>query len=181
MTTQVASLLQGGPISAYNSSPDISLLDNLVDPVAQSNSAYLNTPGGVCYQTPGTEVNSTVLREDSSPIGTGESLDLLINNGLETQDSFGKWVNCTVTESPCSMGDPVLESSSSSGQDSFTSPEEIFSITEVSPAWAYSTEKTKVLFSLSLCFWVDRNHPCCCCCCCTHFSNMHGFRLCYVF
>ncbi|TYJ15508.1 hypothetical protein E1A91_A10G188100v1 [Gossypium mustelinum] len=135
----------GGPISAYNSSPDISLLDNLVDPVAQSNNAYLNTRGGVCYQTPGTEVNSTMQREDSSAIGMGKPLDLLINNGLESQDSFGKWINCTVTESPCSMGDPVLESSSSSGQDSFTSPEEIFSITEVSPAWAYSTEKTKIL------------------------------------
>ncbi|XP_052478748.1 calmodulin-binding transcription activator 5 isoform X3 [Gossypium raimondii] len=135
----------GGPISAYNSSPDISLLDNLVDPVAQSNNAYLNTPGGVCYQTPGTEVNSTVQREDSSAIGMGKSLDLLINNGLESQDSFGKWINCTVTGSPCSMGDPVPESSSSSGQDSLTSPGEIFSITEVSPAWAYSTEKTKIL------------------------------------
>ncbi|MBA0570958.1 hypothetical protein Golob_004556, partial [Gossypium lobatum] len=133
----------GGPISAYNSSPDISLLDNLVDPVAQSNNIYLNTPGGVCYQTPGTEVNSIVQREDSSAIGMGKSLDLLINNGLESQDSFGKWINCTVTASPCSMGDPVPESSSSSGQDSFTSPGEIFSITEVSPAWAYSTEKTK--------------------------------------
>ncbi|TYI61852.1 hypothetical protein E1A91_D10G203000v1 [Gossypium mustelinum] len=135
----------GGPISAYNSSPDISLLDNLVDPVAQSNNAYLNTPGGVCYQTPGTEVNSTVQREDSSAIGMGKPLDLLINNGLESQDSFGKWINCTVTASPCSMGDPVPESSSSSGQDSLTSPGEIFSITEVSPAWAYSTEKTKIL------------------------------------
>ncbi|MBA0696686.1 hypothetical protein Goari_003218 [Gossypium aridum] len=121
----------GGPISAYNSSPDISLLDNLVDPVAQSNNAYLNTPGGVCYQTPGTEVNSIVQREDSSAIGMGKSLDLLINNGLESQGSFGKWINCTVTASPCSMGDPVPESSSSSGQDSFTSPGEIFSITEI--------------------------------------------------
>ncbi|XP_040959182.1 calmodulin-binding transcription activator 5 isoform X3 [Gossypium hirsutum] len=135
----------GGPISAYNSSPDISLLDNLVDPVAQSNNAYLNTPGGVCYQTPGTEVNSTVQREDSSAIGMGKPLDLLINNGLESQDSFGKWINCTVTASPRSMGDPVPESSSSSGQDSLTSPGEIFSITVVSPAWAYSTEKTKIL------------------------------------
>ena len=154
ITTQVASLLQGGPISAYNLSTEVSLLGNLVEPVAQSNNAYLNNPEGVCYQISGGQVNSSVQRKDSSAIGTGELLDLLVNDGLQSQDSFGRWMNCIMTESPGSVGDPVLESSISSGQDSFTSPEQIFSITEVSSAWAYSTEKTKVfsekILSLSL-------------------------------
>ncbi|XP_038992255.1 calmodulin-binding transcription activator 5-like isoform X2 [Hibiscus syriacus] len=134
-----------GPIHADNSSTDISLLDNLAEPVAQSNNAYLNNPGAVYYQISGAQVNSNVQSEDSGAIGTVEPLDLLVNGGLQSQDSFGKWINNTLTELPCSMGDPVLESSNSSGHDSFTSQEQIFSITEVSPAWAYSTEKTKIL------------------------------------
>ncbi|XWS53541.1 hypothetical protein CRYUN_Cryun10bG0010100 [Craigia yunnanensis] len=137
--------ITGGPISAYNLSTEISLLGNLVEPVVQSNNAYLNTPEGVCYQILGGQVNSNAPRKESSVIGTGESLDLLVNDGLQSQDSFGRWMNCIMTESPSSVGDPVLESSISSGQDSFSSPEQIFSITEVSPTWAYSTEKTKIL------------------------------------
>ncbi|XVF38828.1 hypothetical protein REPUB_Repub20aG0135800 [Reevesia pubescens] len=135
----------GGPISAYNLSTEVSLLGNLIEPVAQSNKAYLNTAVGVCNQISSGQVNSNVQRKDSSAIGTGDSLDLLVNDGLQSQDSFGRWMNYVMTESPDSVGDPVLESSISSGQDSFTSPEQIFSITEVSPAWAYSTEKTKIL------------------------------------
>ncbi|KAK8671197.1 hypothetical protein V6N13_037802 [Hibiscus sabdariffa] len=135
----------GGPISAYNSSTDISLLDNLVEPVAQSKNAYLNNSVAVCSQISGAQVNSKVQSEDSSAIGTGEPLDLLVNGGLHSQDSFGKWINNTLTESPYTMGDPVLESLSSAGNVSFTSPVQIFNITEVSPAWAYSTEKTKIL------------------------------------
>ena len=166
ITTQVASLLQGGPISAYNLSTEISLLGNLVEPVVQSNNAYLNTPEGVCYQISGGQVNSNVQMKDSSAIGTAESLDLLVTDGLQSQDSFGRWMNCIMTESPGSVGDPVpvLESSISSGQDSFTSPEQIFSITEVSPTWAYSTEKTKVFF-LKKEFSFSVTFSCLCCCC----------------
>ncbi|XP_022760651.1 calmodulin-binding transcription activator 5 isoform X2 [Durio zibethinus] len=134
----------GAPISAYNLSTEFSLLGNLVEPVAQSGNAYLNTPEGVCHLVSGGQGNSNVQRKDSSPIGPGESLDFLLNDGLQSQDSFGRWLDYIVTESPGSVGDPLLESSISSGQDS-TSPEQIFSITEVSPAWAYCTEKTKIL------------------------------------
>ncbi|XWS08510.1 hypothetical protein CRYUN_Cryun40dG0008700 [Craigia yunnanensis] len=134
-----------GPISTYNLSTEIPLFGNLVEPVAQSNNAYFNTPEGVCYQISGGQVNSNMQRKDSSAIGTAESLDLLVTDGLQSQDSFGRWMNCIMTEPPGSMGDPVIESSISSGQDSFTSPEQIFTITEVSPAWAYSPEKTKIL------------------------------------
>ncbi|OMO53573.1 IQ motif, EF-hand binding site [Corchorus capsularis] len=135
----------GGPISAYNLSTEISSLGNLTEQVAQSNNAYINYPDGVCNQISGGQVYSIAQRRDSSAIGTGNPVDLLANDGLQSQDSFGKWVNYIMTESPGSVDDPVIESSISSGQDSFTSPEQIFSITAVSPAWAYSTEKTKIL------------------------------------
>ncbi|KAG6726316.1 hypothetical protein I3842_02G075400 [Carya illinoinensis] len=55
----------------------------------------------------------------------------------------------------CSSENTVLESSISSGHESFVSsvmdhqkssvPEKIFTITDVSPAWAFSTERTKIL------------------------------------
>lgn len=149
ITTQVALLLQGGPISGHNLSTDISLLGNFVGPVVRSNNAFLNTSDGVCDQIYGGRINSNVQRLDSSAIGTDESVDLLVNDGLKNQDSFGRWMNGIMTETSGSMGDPVLESSIPSSQDSFTSPEQIFNLTEVSPAWAYSTETTKVFFFFS--------------------------------
>ncbi|XP_017974984.1 PREDICTED: calmodulin-binding transcription activator 5 [Theobroma cacao] len=134
-----------GHTSAYNLSTGISSLGNLTDPVAQSNNAYINYPEGICNQVSGGQVNSNVQRKDFRVIGTGDSLDLLVDDGLQSQDSFGRWINYIITESPGSVDDPVPESSISSGQESITSPEQIFSITGVSPAWAYTTEKTKIL------------------------------------
>lgn len=71
-----------------------------------------------------------------------------------------------MADSPGSVDDAVLESSISFGHESSFSkaldhhkspiPEQIFSITEVSPAWAFSTEKTKVFILLIpalLLFW----------------------------
>ncbi|KAL4310776.1 hypothetical protein GQ457_01G021400 [Hibiscus cannabinus] len=131
---------------AHNSSTEISMLVNLVEPGAQSNNAYLNTSVTVCNPIPGSQLNPKVLQKDTIAIGTGDSLNLLTNDGLQSQDSFGKWMmNYTMIESPVSVGDSMQESSVSSVQDSFTSPNQIFSISEVSHAWAYSTEKTKIL------------------------------------
>ncbi|KAL1152043.1 hypothetical protein V6Z11_A09G081300 [Gossypium hirsutum] len=134
----------GGPISADNLSMEISMLVNLVEPVAQSNNTYFNTPTTVCNTISSSQINPDVQQKDSIATGAGDPLDLLINDGLNGQDSFGKWMNYTITESPVS-GDSMQESSVSSVQDSFTSPEHIFTITEVSHEWAYSTEKTKIL------------------------------------
>ncbi|MBA0710657.1 hypothetical protein Golax_009929, partial [Gossypium laxum] len=133
----------GGLISAHNLSTETSLLVNSIAPVAQSNNAYLGTTGGVCNQISGGQVNTTSQLKDSCALGIGDSLDFLVNDGLQSQDSFGKWINDFITEPLGSVGDSVLELSSAN--DSFTSPEQIFSITEVSPGWAYSTEKTKIL------------------------------------
>ncbi|XP_038991885.1 calmodulin-binding transcription activator 5-like isoform X3 [Hibiscus syriacus] len=131
----------------HNLSTDISMLVNLVEPRAQSNNAYLNPPVNICNPISSSQLNPNVLRKDTISTGTGESLHLLINDGLQSQDSFGKWMNYATTESPVSVGDSLQESSVSSVQDSFTSPEQIFSISEVSHAWAYSTEKTKILIT----------------------------------
>ena len=86
---------------------------------------------------------------------TGDSSDILGKDGLQTQDSFGKWMNYIMTDTPGSLDDSNVESSISTDHESFLSPMmdhlqspvsgQIFSITDVSPAWAFSTEETKVL------------------------------------
>lgn len=93
---------------------------------------------------------------DPNTVGGASSVDIIINDNLQSQDSFGKWMNHIISDSPCSVDDSGLESSVSSVHDSHSPlvdhhqtslPEQVFNITDVSPAWAYSTEKTKVSFS----------------------------------
>ncbi|XP_048129258.1 calmodulin-binding transcription activator 5 isoform X2 [Rhodamnia argentea] len=78
------------------------------------------------------------------------------NDGLQSQDSFGRWMNYIMAETPDIANDAALESSISSCyfgpssvamNDQRSSPEIIFSITDVAPAWAFSTEKTKILIT----------------------------------
>lgn len=78
-------------------------------------------------------------------VSTGDSLDSLNQDRLQTQDSFGRWMNYLIKDSPESIDDPTPESSVSTGQS--YAREQIFNITEILPAWAPSTEETKVLSS----------------------------------
>lgn len=78
-------------------------------------------------------------------VSTGDSFDSLNNNRLQTQDSFGRWMNYLITDSSGSTDDPTPESSVSTGQSN--AREWVFNITEISPAWAPSNEETKVLSS----------------------------------
>ncbi|KAM7485002.1 hypothetical protein LguiA_001011 [Lonicera macranthoides] len=141
------------------------------DYVPTENNSLGNLPGAVV----GSTINFNVLETVSLPtvgeqldsksqskdselvtVGTGGSLDILDKDGLQTQDSFGKWINYIMTDSPGSVYDPSLESSISTGNESFASPiiehyhqssgpDYLFSITDVSPAWAFSNEETKIL------------------------------------
>lgn len=87
-------------------------------------------------------------------MGGGNFVNSIINGTLQNQDSFGNWINHIIADSPCSVDDSGLESSVSSVQDSYSSrldnhqplTEQLFNITDVSPVWACSTEKTKVCF-----------------------------------
>lgn len=149
-----------------NFSAEISSFGNLTEPIARSNNTHSSFPDSVHVQKLGVQVNTNMLRGDSITMGTCDSLDIPVNDGLESQDSFGRWMNHIMADSPDSLDDVVLESSISSGHESSVSkaldhhkssiPEQIFSITEVSPTWAFSTEKTKVFILLIpalLCFW----------------------------
>ncbi|KAM0013407.1 putative transcription factor CG1-CAMTA family [Helianthus debilis subsp. tardiflorus] len=83
----------------------------------------------------------TVGPKDVNTSVTLDVLDTMVNDGLKDQDSFGRWMNYTMTESPV-IDDPILttQTAVSTGYN-----QQIFSITEVSPSWASSTEETKVL------------------------------------
>lgn len=144
-----------------NSSAEVSSLSNLTEAIAGSDNIYSSFPVSIYDQAMKGQLNANVPRRDSITMGTNDSLDILVNDGLQSQDSFGRWINQIIAGSPGSVDDSVLESSISSGHGSFISsmtdhsqssvPEQIFSITDVSPAWAFLTEKTKVFFFCECC------------------------------
>lgn len=82
------------------------------------------------------------------------SLDALLNNGPQSRESFGRWMNSFISESNGSLEDPSFEPMVTPKQDPLAPqavfhshsniPEQVFNITDVSPSWAYSSEKTKV-------------------------------------
>ncbi|XP_057958226.1 calmodulin-binding transcription activator 5 [Malania oleifera] len=148
------SSLQSSPFTANNMQAKSPSLGNPTEPIAASDSVHFNFPGPVCFQTMESQENPNLESKDSTMLSPGESLNTLVRDGLRTQDSFEKWMNCIMTDSPGSVDDPVLEPPLA-GHDSFASlvmdqyqttvTEKVFSITDVSPAWAFSTEKTKIL------------------------------------
>ncbi|KAG9457916.1 hypothetical protein H6P81_002424 [Aristolochia fimbriata] len=74
-------------------------------------------------------------------------------NAIQTQDSFGRWVNYIENDTRVSLDDISLEISVPNDNelgpptttDQISPQQYIFNITDVSPAWAFSTEETKVL------------------------------------
>ncbi|KAM6565817.1 hypothetical protein CsatA_024945 [Cannabis sativa] len=132
-----------------------SSFDHSTNPNAMSGNMPGDLQNSVYVQNMGAQMNSDFQKRDSVGVVTGES-DLLANNGLQSQDSFGRWIDGILIESPGSVIDPLLETSILPAQDSFVSPatghnlqssvqEHMFNITDVSPEWAYSNEKTKIL------------------------------------
>lgn len=125
-------------------------LENLPGQMSISNSINFNIPNDVVPQTLNAQMTSYSQRID---------FDNPSKDGLQSQDSFGKWINYMIAaDSPGSVDDPSLEPATLPGYQSFPSPsldnkssaqEHIFNITDVSPAWAFSTEETKVLLLYS--------------------------------
>lgn len=83
-------------------------------------------------------------------------LDMMRKDGLSAQDSFGRWMNYIIADSPGAIDDPYLSPEPLlTGQKSLVTPNgdhhesQVFHITEVSPSWALSNEDTKVLFFFS--------------------------------
>ncbi|KAK6913710.1 IQ motif, EF-hand binding site [Dillenia turbinata] len=97
-------------------------------------------------------ISSTQLTTKNSAF-IDDTLDILVKDGLQNQDSFGRWMNYVMTDSPGSVDDPSIGSPLSAGHESCLSTttdqssvqQQIFNITDISPAWAFSSEETKIL------------------------------------
>ncbi|KAJ8766433.1 hypothetical protein K2173_022492 [Erythroxylum novogranatense] len=147
----------GGSFPSYNTSTELSPLDNLPESIDKSDITHFNIADGAYVQTTGIQVNSNMQNEDIDVLRKGDAADIFVNDGLLTQDSFGRWMNSFTVDSPGSVDDPVQDASISSSHHSFAStpvdqyqgsiPEQRFFITDVSPAWAFSGETTKILIT----------------------------------
>lgn len=143
------------PLPANGLPAEIPSYWNPTNSIATNNSFTYNISEVACLPKMGDQVNSDMNKKASVTMTTSDSLDILVKDGLQTQDSFGRWMNSIMVDSPGSVDDPLLESSISSCHGSFVSPvidhqqssvsQNIFCITDVSPAWAFSSERTKVL------------------------------------
>ncbi|XP_028772117.1 calmodulin-binding transcription activator 5 isoform X2 [Neltuma alba] len=139
-----------------NQSAEIHSFDILNNSIDGNNSAQYNFSESLNLQTATNQLNSNAQSGHSSTMGGGDFVGNIINDTLQSQDSFGKWINNMMADSPSSIDDSGLESSVSSVHDSYSSgldnhqsslPEQLFNITDVSPVWACSAEKTKVLIT----------------------------------
>ncbi|KAL2464214.1 Calmodulin-binding transcription activator 5 [Forsythia ovata] len=148
--------INDGALSTNKLSPE-SLINKFPGQVTGSNSIYMDVPNNVSYQTMEGQmvVNSQNMLSGLGSVCAVDSLDNLGKDGLQTQDSFGRWVNYIIADSPGSVDDHTLEPSIPMLNQSVTSPMmnnhqtsiagQIFNITDISPAWAFSSEDTKIL------------------------------------
>lgn len=99
-----------------------------------------------------------------SELSVCNTAEISANDGFQSQDSFGRWINCVMTDSAGSVDDSLPDSSlsfnqyssgpSSIGSQQSSVPGNIFIITDISPSWAFSNEKMKVLCSFSNRRWL---------------------------
>ncbi|XP_022138869.1 calmodulin-binding transcription activator 5 isoform X2 [Momordica charantia] len=141
---------------AINLFGDMSSLNNPVESVGSTNS-NISFSGSTNMSLTGGQTNLNVKSKGSVPVNSVNTYGNLLNDGLQSQDSFGRWINEVITESSGSVIDPAVEPPISPMYNSYTDlaldhhqssvMEQIFNITDVSPAWAFSTEKTKILIT----------------------------------
>ncbi|KAI3826042.1 hypothetical protein L1987_00084 [Smallanthus sonchifolius] len=92
------------------------------------------------------DLQKTGIDTQVASVGHG-ILDMMRKDGLPAQESFGRWMNYIIADSPGSIDpEPLLIGQPSLGTINGDHHEsQIFNITAVSPSWALSTEETKIL------------------------------------
>lgn len=127
--------------------------DDLVIPT-DSNKQIASEGGNVAQfdQTNQHTLNGSVdniNRHNSQIANLGvDVLDTMRKDGLPTQESFGRWMNYIITDSPGSIDDDPLQESFTSfngNHHEFNATDKFFNITDISPSWALSGEETKIL------------------------------------
>lgn len=143
--------------AASNASTEVRSFNISTQPIPGSYSVPLNFPESATLQTIDNQGNQNEPRNHHVPSSCVDSLNTLVNDRLQSQDSFGMWANQIMSDSPCSVDGSALGSSISTVDKSYSSlvvenqqpslPEQIFNLTDVFPAWVSSTEKSKVSLS----------------------------------
>lgn len=141
--------------------PDMLTSGYSMNPIAGTSSAQITHVGDMFAPMMGVQTDQK--EEGSVHMGTGpgDISDKMVKDGLQSQDSFGRWINEIIVDSPESVDNPSFESSMATSHGSLISsgavnhegpvPAQIFCITDISPSWAYSNEETKVcLMTLNL-------------------------------
>ncbi|XP_044486779.1 calmodulin-binding transcription activator 5-like isoform X2 [Mangifera indica] len=139
-------MTNGSYVPAYDLFAEVSSISNLTQSIARIENAHFNILDGVYGKKMVSQVNLDTVRKDFS-VCAGDTLDILASDGLQSLDSLGKRMNNILTDSPGSVDDPVFHSPMSSGHQQYTISDHIFNITDVAPAWAFSTENTKILIT----------------------------------
>ncbi|KAL9161247.1 hypothetical protein ABFS82_07G008100 [Erythranthe guttata] len=131
--------------------------NSFYEQVGKSNSMNHKNSNNLSYQTVGHEMNvhSETMISGLGTLSGASSIYNLAKDGLQAQDSFGRWATYDIDNSLESLVDQELESSVLNGHQSFSyqkidnhqpsPPGQIFNITDISPASALSTEETKIL------------------------------------
>ncbi|XP_010671665.2 calmodulin-binding transcription activator 6 isoform X1 [Beta vulgaris subsp. vulgaris] len=139
--------------------PDMLTSRNSMNPVAGTNCAQITHVGDMFLPLRGMLMDQ---KEQGRifDMGTVDGGNLCLSekmakDGLESQDSFGKWMNEIIVDSPESVNEPSFGScvatshgsrmSSGAVSHEGPSPGQIFCITDISPCWAFSNEETKIL------------------------------------
>lgn len=143
-------------------------MTNVSDIVSGNISDQINDSNNILFESINGRVDLPLIN-GSKVVNTGtEDSSLIINkDGLQSQDSIGRWMTYIMADAtnPVVADDPNPESLVSTGQDlstlmdqtkpsmltdhrNLTCPQQMFTITDISPASGTSTEETKVLFFL---------------------------------
>ncbi|KAG9139758.1 hypothetical protein Leryth_021436 [Lithospermum erythrorhizon] len=142
-----------GDSHAATRKPAQSIVELLSGQVAARNSITPN----ISFQPNRSQmISDTQWSGPESVIAITDRSDNIRHDGLESQDSFGRWMNLIITDSPTSLDDVIKKSPISIGSETFASSPlnnhqssstgQIFSITDISPAWGLSSEETKVYY-----------------------------------
>ncbi|KAL5700921.1 hypothetical protein ACHQM5_026317 [Ranunculus cassubicifolius] len=128
--------------------------NNSAEMIAERSSVDMDLAGN--GYTSNMIVNSGI-QDQGLDMATGHQGDIMrmINNGFQKQDSFGTWVNSVMTDSTDSLNFLPVDSPLSTGHVSTVSTvidnhrpstqRQLFFITDMSPAWSFAAEETKVI------------------------------------
>ncbi|KAG5632613.1 hypothetical protein H5410_004330 [Solanum commersonii] len=132
--------------SSSMSRAPIASLESFVGQVAESDAVNFNPSNDMSFRSGDGQMTSNFQKKESGvmTVGAGDSFDSLNKDGLQTQDSFGRWINYFISDSTGSADELMTPESSVTIDQSYVM-QQTFNITEISPSWALSSEETKIL------------------------------------